>query len=201
MSNETIETYDYIATKYSGDNYDHFWVNEFTHFRSKVPGKKILDIGCGAGRDAEEFIKNGFNYVGIDASKGMLEVAQERVESATFLKMNFLNLEFEPQAFDGFWAAASLLHIPKKDLSTALSEIKRVIRPRAYGFISMRNQGDRNEGVVRQEKYENRGRYFAFYLQDEFAKNLEKAGFSIDTTWTKEEKDGTSWFCFFIRNH
>ena len=51
---------------------------EFQVFRSLVKsGNKILEIGCGTGKDAEELVKLNFDYTGIDASEGMLAIARE----------------------------------------------------------------------------------------------------------------------------
>lgn len=69
---ETKKTYDTIAAEYSKANFKPFWVEEFKKYSSLVEGKKILDIGCGAGRDAVVFTEAGFDYTGIDASQAML---------------------------------------------------------------------------------------------------------------------------------
>lgn len=73
---KTIDTYNKIAPNYSESHFVHFWVEEFEKFKNYIPGKKVLDIGCGAGRDAAIFVENGFDYTGIDASEGMLNIAK-----------------------------------------------------------------------------------------------------------------------------
>lgn len=112
---KTTETYDKIASRYSASHFVHFWIDEFEFYKSIINGKKIIDLGCGTGRDATVFIKDGFNYTGIDASGGMLKVASERVPEGKFIQMDFNRTNFPDNTFDGFWAAASFLHIPKKD--------------------------------------------------------------------------------------
>jgi SAM-dependent methyltransferase len=45
----------------------------------KYKGKRILEIGCGIGADAVEFIKHGAEYVGLDLSKASVDIAKERL--------------------------------------------------------------------------------------------------------------------------
>ncbi|MCL1929556.1 class I SAM-dependent methyltransferase [Candidatus Saccharibacteria bacterium] len=111
---QNTQTYDKIASSYSKRNYEHFWIDEFDYYKSIIDGKKVVDLGCGAGRDAEVFVKNGFDHTGVDASSGMLKIAKKRVPSGNFRKMNFAKLSFKDSEFDGFWAAASFLYVPKK---------------------------------------------------------------------------------------
>lgn len=51
------ETYDKIASDYSAGHFAHFWIEEFDFYKSIINGKKVIDLGCGAGRDAAVFAK------------------------------------------------------------------------------------------------------------------------------------------------
>src|SRR3989339_412761 len=133
---KTIDTYNKIAPKYSKGHFVHFWTDEFEIYKSLIKGNKVLDLGCGAGRDAAVFVENGFDYTGIDASEGMLKVASERVPKGKFQKMDFSKTIFQDGEFDGFWAATSFLHIPKRDVARVLQEAKRIIKNGGAGFIS-----------------------------------------------------------------
>lgn len=150
---KTVEAYDKAAVAYNERNNKHFWITEFDTFCGFVGGKKILDIGCGAGRDAEEFLKNDFDYLGIDASAGMLSVAKTRTgRDDIFRQMDFLHLDFPSEAFDGFWAAASLLHIPKQDLPRVLGGIRRITKQGGIGFVSVKKKSGFEEGVIHQDR-------------------------------------------------
>src|SRR3989304_8878292 len=116
IKQKTTETYNKIALGYSAGHFTHFWIEEFDFFKSIIRGKKVIDLGCGAGRDAAVFVENGFDYTGIDASEEMLKVASKRVPKGKFQKMDFSKTIFPSGTFDGFWASASFLHIPKKDI-------------------------------------------------------------------------------------
>jgi len=167
----TTNTYDKIAVAYNKRNNAHFWVDEFKYYVSIFKGKRIIDLGCGAGRDAEEFAKTECDYVGIDLSQGMLDVAKKRVPSATFIKADFYKLPFKDDYFDGFWAAASLLHVPKKEIISVLNEIRRITKKGGVGFVSVKKKTSLDEGLINKsgELSTFGGRYFSFYDMEEFS--------------------------------
>lgn len=198
---KTIETYDKIALQYSASHFEPFWVDEFEEYRKLIDGKKVLDIGCGAGRDAVVFVQNGLDYTGVDASEEMLKIAKERAPQGTLKQMDFYNLEFSDNVFDGFWAAASFLHVPKKDLTKVLAEAKRVLKPNGIGFISVKEKTVVDEGLIKENKHERMDRYFAFYTEEEFKKGLEEVELKVIKTATRLENDPekTKWLCYFVQ--
>ena len=67
----TKKVYDLIADDWAAlrDN-SEFWRQEFDFFKSLLPiGGRVIDIGCGGGRDSNLFLENGFGYLGVDVSK------------------------------------------------------------------------------------------------------------------------------------
>src|SRR3989344_5685912 len=198
---ETIETYNKVAKNFSESHFDHFWIEEFDFYRQLIPGKKVIDIGCGAGRDASVFSEYGFDYTGIDASGGMLEVACQRVPEAKFILMDFYKLDFPDESFDGFWAAASLLHIPKGKVAGVLQSLYKLIKKGGIGFISVKAKKQLDEGMIEENKVGGIKRFFAFYDLEEFKNLLINAGFKIERTMIHDEdnKDKTKWLCYFVR--
>ena len=92
------------------------------HFLPLVPaGGRILDAGCGSGRDSKYFKNNGYEFVAIDESPILAEIAssyiKQEVEISTFLNY------YSSHRFDGIWACASLLHIPSKDIEENISHL------------------------------------------------------------------------------
>ena len=201
IKQKTKETYDKIASDYSTGHFAHFWIEEFDFYKSMINGKKVIDLGCGAGRDAAVFVENGFDYTGIDASEGMLKVASERVPKGKFKQMDFSKTLFQYREFDGFWAAASFLHIPKKDIAGVLQEARRVTKNGGAGFISIKEKNGIDEGMIDENKYDGISRYFSFYTQDEFRDLLEQNSFSVVkiTTHTENDERKTNWLCYFVK--
>lgn len=201
IKQKMAETYDKIASDYSTSHFAHFWIEEFDFYKSIINGKKIIDLGCGAGRDADVFVKNGFDYTGIDTSGGMLKVARERVPNGKFQQMDLSKTTFADGAFDGFWASASFLHIPKKDIAGVLQETKRITKKGGVGFISVKEKTELDEGMIEENRYDGISRYFAFYVQDEFKNLLEQNNFSVIkmSTRTEDDKRKTNWLCYFVK--
>lgn len=196
----TIDAYNKIADEYYYRNSVSIWNKEYEIFFDLLPkGGNVLEVGCGIGRDAEFLVKK-YDYVGIDASEAMLNIAKKKVPSAKFLLQDFFALDFKDNTFDGFWAAAALLHVPKDEINKSLQEIKSVLKPNAIGFISLKEKRMLDEGIIWQEQL-GVERFFAFYTKDEFRKILEANGFEI-VEMTKEienDKDKTVWLCYFVK--
>jgi ubiquinone/menaquinone biosynthesis C-methylase UbiE len=196
----TVDAYDKIAEEFSRRNGVSLYGKEYDLFGSLLKkGTVVLEIGCGTGRDAEELVNRGFDYTGMDASEGMLAIARERVKTGKFMLGDFYHLDFPDGAFDGFWAAASFLHVPKKDIDVVLGEATRILKPEGIGFISLKQKTTMDEGYIKEEKAGGIERYFAFYSQDEIEGILKRNHFEVLQTTTLTEKDGTIWLCCFIR--
>jgi len=201
MADKTTEAYNKIAEDYNKRNYNHFWQKEYKFYKSIIFGKKIIDLGCGAGRDAEAFVKDGFNYLGIDSSEEMLKIAKERVPDGQFEVMNLRNIDLPFESFDGFWASASLLHFPKKEVPMILKSFYNILKNNGVGFISVKEKRDVDEGFIKEEKYGGIERYFSFFTEEEMDNFLEKAGFSIlkHLYLFEEAPSDTKWLCFFVK--
>ena len=116
-------------------------------FLALVPrGGRILDAGCGSGRDAAEFAKRGYRMTAFDGSPQMAERAAART-GFEVLTMTFEAVDWQGE-FDGVWASASLLHLPAESLRSAVSRLVQALRPDGVLFVSMKEgefQGEREE--------------------------------------------------------
>ncbi len=173
-----------------------YWQPELELFQKYLPQGAVLDIGCGAGRDAKPLLEMGYAYTGIDASTGLIEIAKKQVLEGRFLCQNVLDLDFPAASFDGFLCNAVLLHIPKERVSDALQSIKAVMKPGAVGFITVKE----GVGTLLEEKT---GRWFYLYTQDELAAILRVNGFAIECQdkpqKTPNVKVKNDWLTFFVR--
>ena len=195
----TLESYEKIASHYARTHFStKFWIKEYKIFKKLVGRGKILDVGCGGGRDAVLFVRDNFDYVGIDGSRNMIKIARNRVKKGKFLTMNFYQMHLPNKNFDGFWAAATILHIPKRKVSRVLNSIKKILKPEGMGFISIKEKRKMNEGIIKEKIHGGIERYFAFYTEKEFRKIIEKNGFEVVRSHIKKE-DGTNWLCFFVK--
>jgi SAM-dependent methyltransferase len=90
------------------------------------PGGFILDAGCGTGRDSAEFLKRGFRVLAMDASKAMVQRAVRRIGQPV-LHISFAQMQFSNE-FDGIWASASLLHVPKREMPQVFQDLHETRR-------------------------------------------------------------------------
>lgn len=172
------------------------WINYYSDQFPK--GSLVLDIGCGAGRDALYLANKGLSITGIDFSQRLIRIAKKKVPSGKFLVMDFENLSFPKNNFDGVWASASLLHIPKRRLLQTLKKINLVLKKNGL-FFSLYRVGEGEK--LTQEK---RGdavleRFYAYYKPEEIATLLKKARFK-SIVWELDVIVSGDWVGFFARN-
>ena len=90
----------------------------------------IVDLGCGNGRWFELFQERQVDYIGVDASEKLIEIARKKYPQAKFQVADALNLPFPNGFFDKIYSIAVLHQIPSKELRLQfLKEVKRVLRP------------------------------------------------------------------------
>lgn len=170
-----------------------FWSDELVKFHELLPAGKILEVGVGGGQEAAEFIELGYNYTGIDASISLLKIARKINPKGSFLHQSVYDLDFPKATFDGFWTAATLLHIPKNRVRQALKNLQQVTKPGGIGFISL-IEGE-GESVEKQT-----GRFFSYYTEKEFSKILTDLKISIIASGKKKQNSWSTWLTFFVKN-
>lgn len=128
------------------------------------PDAAILELGCGAGGDSAEMIARGFDVTPTDGSPELAVLASRRLGRpvATLL---FHELD-AVEAYDGVWANACLLHVPRDDLSTILSLIYRALRPGGAFYASYKSgDGDGRDTLDRYYNYPSEDWLRATYVQ------------------------------------
>jgi SAM-dependent methyltransferase len=175
------------------------WPEILEKFHGLLPKGKVLEIGAGTGRDAKGLTDLGYEYVGTDVSEELLKVARERLPDQTFLQQSVYELSFS-EKFDGFWASAVLLHIPKSRINEALQKIKSVLKPNAIGFISVKaGEGEK----ITKHKFEDEEeleRLFTFWNEEDFAKALKDNDFEVLFYKYKPISEKTIWHIFIVKN-
>lgn len=125
----TQASYDLSAGQYAQKTEALRHHRECERFFELLPERaRVIDIGCGPGRDAHFFAEQGLEVHGIDLSAEMVELARKRVPGAHFTQMAMEELDFPERSFDGAWACASLHHLPKKGLLGVLQSVRRLLK-------------------------------------------------------------------------
>ena len=138
-------------------------------FLAYVPdGGKILDAGCGSGRDSKAFLDAGYDVASFDASREMRIRASEYI-GREVLDLRFEEISFEKE-FDGIWASASLLHVPMVELPEVMGRMRNALKPGGAMYASFKY----GEGTkVRGE------RLFSDFNEKSVVPLFENAGFEI----------------------
>lgn len=118
-----------------------------------IVGKKnprVIEIGCGSGRDAAEIAKRTNDYLGIDVSEKMIELARHKVPGAKFHAADALNFSF-PRGVDVFFAFASLVHAPKNELKTIFRRCRLALNDNGIFRLSVKYSPRYNMATVVDE--------------------------------------------------
>jgi ubiquinone/menaquinone biosynthesis C-methylase UbiE len=174
----TIHTYNKIADHYAKYVAEKCPKEDLEKFIQHLPNNAlVLDVGCAAGRDTALFSMRGFEVVGIDLSENLLEIAREKYPEIEFIKMDMRRLKFEDEIFDGIWANATILHLPRKDVPQALSEFHRVLK--ADGILHVGVKRGEGVGFTQDQYAANERRYFTYFELEEMEQLVREAGFEI----------------------
>ncbi|MBJ7450384.1 MAG: class I SAM-dependent methyltransferase [Parachlamydiales bacterium] len=99
-------------------------------------GSKILDAGCGSGRDALYFKNKNYHVEAFDGSSEMVRLSTELLQQPTKL-LQFHEMNYD-QEFDAIWAQASLLHVPYEELSAILDKMHQALKTDGYLYASFK---------------------------------------------------------------
>lgn len=189
---QTIATYDQspeeFAEMFRGIGSRKADVDRAFELAGNPTDARVVEIGCGDGRDAEEITKHTPNYVGIDPSKGLLKLARLRQLSGTFVESDALSFEY-PQQLDIAFAFASLLHVTKEDLALVFSKLHASLRDAGIAYVSLKER-DSYQTELQHDEFGDR----LFYYYD--VPTVEKAaGSGFQTIYEAHQLIGkTNWF-------
>ena len=175
----TIEAYNKTAQQYAQNVASLQKTTYINHFVSLLSANaSVLDIACGSGRDAKIFSEKGFSVTGVDLSEEMLQIAVTNCPLVKFRLMDMRQLDFDSQYFDGVWACAALLHLPKKEIPAVISEVSRVLRMGGIFYIGVK-EGD-GERFVKDNRYEGDiTKFYSYFKSGELEEILQEKGFDI----------------------
>ena len=140
-----IEYYDANAQAFFDRTVDADMTDLQARFAARLPlGGRVLDAGCGSGRDSRAFRDMGFQVSAIDGSAELAKLAREYA-GVPVQVMDFREVAWR-EAFDGVWACASLLHLKPADLPGAVRRLRDALVP--GGHLEMSFQYGDAEGVV-----------------------------------------------------
>lgn len=175
MNDKTLEYYNQNAdTFFAGTVSVDFKQTQNKFLDCLNEGAYILDFGCGSGRDTKYFLEAEMKVDAIDGSEEMCRIASEytgiKVQQMLFQELDVYD------KYDGIWACASILHLPKNDLKIVLKKMATALKTRGIIYTSFKYgefEGERN------------GRYFTDFTIDTFQTFIQDIeGLQIKEDWT-----------------
>jgi len=177
-------TYDRIAEDWAKDHEGDTWWRECTtRFASLLPqGARVLDAGCGSGQKARFFQDRGFQVLGIDFSEKLFEIARQTATASDFRLLDLRDIRTLSEQFDGVFAQASLLHIPKAETFSVIEGMVSRLVPQGLLYIAVKAQrpGHPEEEMVTENDYGyDYERFFSYYTLDEMRRHVDRLGLSL----------------------
>jgi SAM-dependent methyltransferase len=147
------------------------------HIHGQQPFR-ILDFGCGPGRDLKVFRDRGHEAIGLEGAERFVRLARE-YSGCEVWQQDFLRLQLPPNHFDGIFANAALFHIPSQELPRVLAELWATLKPDGVLFSS-NPRGENEEGW-------NGERYGVYYNLEWWRQLVTAAGFAEITHYYRPE--------------
>lgn len=138
---------------------------------------RILDFGCGSGRDTKAFAEAGYRVDAIDGSPELCKIATEYsgVNVKEMLFSDFKAIE----KYDAVWACASILHLPYDDIKAVMRNIYNALAEGGIFYTTFKYgtfEGTRD------------GRYYTDFDEEKLGSLLDELGlFTAEKMWTTQD--------------
>lgn len=189
-----MDYYDLNAESYAASTLALDMGGLWEAFEALVPkGGRILDAGCGAGRDALHFLGGGYRVSAFDKSPAMASIAA-RLTGLRVGRMAFEEFEGDG-SFDGVWACASLLHVPRPALEGVFGRLAGALRVGGVLYCSFKSG---------EEDYQEEGRFYTCFTRSALAAFLRPLPFlEMVDIWETEDvrplRRGRPWVNALLR--
>ena len=158
MVDSTVEYYNKNAEQFLAETTNvEFSETQNTFLKLLPDGAMILDFGCGSGRDALEFLRQGYQVDATDGSAKMCRAASE-LTGLPVRQMFFQDLN-EKEKYDRIWACSFMLHLPRTALKDVLVKMCMALKESGIAYSSFKYgafEGKRND------------RYFTDFTEESF---------------------------------
>ena len=193
MTDNNVEYYNINADSFFAGSVAADMKDEQDSFLTYVPeGGRILDAGCGSGRDSKAFLEAGYDVDAVDASKELADYAGKKtgikVKCQSFEELN------AKDKYDGIWACASLLHLEKNKLREAFKVAHEALKKGGIIYASFK---------YGEFEGERKGRYYSDMTEEAIAKLLEGIGLEREEMWisvdVRKDRGEEKWLNLILR--
>jgi SAM-dependent methyltransferase len=178
------DIYDKVAKHYAEHFYDELSQKPFDREQldrfaeSMQDGGRVYEIGCGPGQIARYLKDRGVDVFGLDLSSEMIACARVLNEDIEFECGNMLEMDVSDGTLAGIVAFYSIIHLPRKDVSSASREFHRVLQPGGRVLLTFHG----GQGEARTDDWFGQGVSIAANLfeGEEIARSLSSEGFEVE---------------------
>ncbi len=194
MENQTLNYYNDNVSSFIEGTKNASMFEALEEFIQYIPsGGKVLDFGCGAGRDSKYLLEHGFLVDAIDGCRKLCEVATH-FTGVQVKQMDFLDIN-EIQTYDGIWACASILHLSYQNLPVMFKKLFQALKKNGILYVSFKYGSF--EGM-------RKGRYFTDMTEEKISDILEKiSNFKILKQWISADvrvgREDENWLNLILR--
>lgn len=196
MTQTTLNYYNTYATQFTESTQTLDFTPNQTRFLSKLTkASRILDFGCGSGRDTKYFLEQGYQVDAVDGSIELCKLAAAytgiEVKNKLFCELN------EKAHYDAIWACSSILHLPINELKDVMFKMAAAIKNNGIIYTSFKYgtfAGERN------------GRFFTDMTEETFAEFLQEIEeLTIEEQWitsdVRPERGEEKWLNLILRKN
>jgi SAM-dependent methyltransferase len=199
-NNETLDTYNRSAKELSkyfrGINPHRKQIELALELAGKNDGSaRVLELGCGDGRDAVEIIERTKSYVGIDYSTGLVSLAKELLPMADFRVVDMQNFDYPYRTYDVVFAFASVLHIDKTSLRDLIEAVARSLKVGGVFYISTKAA----RHYKKEWREDRHGRRLFYYYTEKLINNLAKEYFEVAFSEIETSHKNQPWIQIALR--
>jgi trans-aconitate methyltransferase len=198
----TIETYDRSAKRFA-NHFDKYFSGAAVDTIDKAfelagaPEKaRVVEIGCGTGKEAAVIVKRAAFYEGFDPSAGLLEIAREKVPGATFIETDALSYQY-PENLDVVFAFAAMLHLDKDDFAATCRKVHEALRPGGVFCMTLK-EADEYKSELQTDDF---GKRLFFHYNAGLVEELAGEGFkpALENHKEVEGRVTRRWLTIMLR--
>ena len=161
----TLDYYNKNSKDYFNSTVNVDMISSYKDFLGLLPqGAKILDLGCGSGRDSLQFMKLGYDVTAVDGSLELAKRASKLLGKEVIVS-SFEELQLEDK-YDGIWACASLLHLDNNALRDVLNKLYDNLNDSGIFYMSFK--------YGTSEFIDKNNRYFNMFTEERLIKFIEE---------------------------
>jgi len=195
------ELYDRYARQYQQrtQGYEKFLAADYRAFQDALSGPKILDLGCGPGRDALALKERGLDPLCLDLSVEMLRICAEK--GLETIRQNIEMLALPEAGFDGVWSYTSLTTIPKDKVWKVLNQdLPQALKADGILFLGL-IEGQGENWKPADQKYDL-PRYISRWSRKEVLAGLAPTWELLRYSEVSSSVSGRNTYLhFLLRNH